>query len=346
VRLPLDIREITSAGKDAREEREQPVNLAVFVEPDAPEELVEAVRARLSPQTSGAKLQIAVTEPGVLLSLAPDVDALIALLGSGAESIRASLAEAREHYVPSVALALGADRDLVSRRLEHPLLDTLVSQDADHLVDEDLSAWLADRLSAKRLSLATNFVFMRKAVAEESVKATAFQNAVIGVVAILPGADMPLMTANQAKMLLQIAAAYGQPLGSERIKELAAVVGGGFVFRTVARELLSFLPGVGWVLKGGVAYAGTLAMGNTAIAYFERGADISEVLREARSARDRAMAQARARMKRGQAAQSANGTGYAPAVGAGSVAESRRSAPPAEGTSADAAADPAGAGDS
>lgn len=326
VKLPLDIREITSASKDAREQREQPLNVAVFVDKDAPEELVEAVRARLSPQTSSARLHIAVAEPGVLLSLAPDADAVVALLGSGADSMRGSLAEARGHYVPSAALALGTDRDLVSRRLGHPLLDTLVGEDAERLADEALSAWLADRLSAKRLALATNFAFMRKAVAEESVKATAFQNAVIGVVAILPGADMPLMTANQAKMLLQIAAAYGQPLGSERIKELAAVVGGGFAFRTVARELLSFVPGVGWALKGGVAYAGTLAMGSAAIAYFERGADLSEVLREARSARDRAMAQARARMKRGDAARSNVVGGYVPA----------RAGEPAGGGSGDA----------
>ena len=40
------------------------------------------------------------------------------------------------------------------------------------------------------------------------------------LVVFIPGADMPIMTLNQAKMLLQIAAAYGQPLSAERIKEL------------------------------------------------------------------------------------------------------------------------------
>jgi len=340
----LDIREITSASKDAREEREQPLNLAVFVDPDSPDVLLEAVRSRLSPQTSAARLHIAMAEPGLKLSLAPEADAVVALIGSGTDSMRGSLADAREHYVPTAALALGSDRDLVSRRLEHPLLDTLVDEDAEHLVDDDLGAWLADRLSAKRLALATNFAFMRKAVAEESVKATAFQNAVIGVVAILPGADMPLMTANQAKMLLQIAAAYGQPLGSERIKELAAVVGGGFALRTIASELLSFVPGVGWVLKGGIAYAGTLAMGAAAIAYFERGADLSEVLREARAARDQAMAQARARIKRHERWRPGPNatTTYAPAIGA---QPEKALAGPGIDTAQALVSDPAGAGD-
>ena len=300
MRLPIDIREISSASKTAREEREQPLRIAVFVDPDTPEALLDAVRTRLSPQTSYARLHIAVSEPGVRLSLAPDVDAVVALLGSGTESMRASIADAREHYVPTVALALGDDRDVVAGRLEHPILDTLVKQDAAELVEDDLGAWLADRLSAKRLALATNFAFMRRAVAEESVKATAFQNAVIGVVAIMPGADMPLMTANQAKMLLQIAAAYGEPLGTERIKELAVVVGGGFALRAIARQALVFVPGIGWAVKGGIGYAGTLAMGQAAIAYFERGADFSEVLHEARAARDKAVAEVRARARRGQ----------------------------------------------
>ncbi len=52
---------------------------------------------------------------------------------------------------------------------------------------------------------------------------TAAQNAGVGLVVVIPGADMPVMTANQAKMVLEIAAAYGQPLTVERIKELAAI---------------------------------------------------------------------------------------------------------------------------
>lgn len=300
MKLPLDIKDITNASKRIREEREQPVRIAVFTDVDAPDALLDAVRTRFVPYTSGARLHIAVAEPGLRLSLASDVDAVLAIVSSGAPSLRESLAEARERHVPVVAVALGENRDLVSGRLGHPLLDTLVGMNAEELVDDRLAEWLVDRLSSKRLALAANFAFMRRVIAEESVKATSFQNAVIGVVMIIPGADMPLMTANQAKMLLQIAAAYGEPLGTERIKELAAVVGGGLALRTLAREMVAFVPGVGWALKGGIAYAGTLAMGTAAIAYFERGADFGEVLEGARAARDRAVREAKARIGRGE----------------------------------------------
>ena len=95
------------------------------------------------------------------------------------------------------------------------------------------------------------------------------QNAGIGMVALIPGADMPVMTLNQAKMVLQIAAAYGQKLGRERAMELLCVVGGGFACRTLARQLVSVVPAFGWVVKGGVGFAGTIAMGCATIAYFE-----------------------------------------------------------------------------
>ncbi len=344
MRLPIDIREITNASKNAREEREKPLRIAVFVDPDAPEALVEVVRDRLAPQTSSARLHIAMAEPGLTLSLAPEADAVIALLGSGTESMRASLEDAREQYVPSAAIALGYDRDVVARRMGHPLLDTLVRPDPDELVDEHLAEWLADRLSSKRLALATNFAFMRKAVADEAVKATAFQNAVIGVIAVIPGADMPLMTANQAKMMLQIAAAYGEALGTERIKELAAVVGGGFALRAIARQALVFLPGIGWAIKGGIGYAGTLAMGEAAIAYFERGADFGEVLREARDARDRAMAEARARMRRAERSRDTAATAP-PARPVALPAAPTPSPPAGPATTVQSGGDSAGAGD-
>jgi len=314
VKLPMDIRDIARASERARTEREQLVRIAVLIEPDAPEDLVSAARERLRPASSGAQLQVEVYAPGTRISLIPEVDAVVALVGSASTGFGEALADARAEYVPVAALALGHDRDVASRRLSHPTLDTLADEDADDLVARDLGAWLVDRLSGKKLALAHNFAFMRRSVAEESVKVTAFQNGVIGVVAFVPGADLPLMTANQAKMLLQIAAAYGEPLGAERVKELLAVVGGAFALRAFARQLLGFVPGVGWAIKGGIGYAGTVAMGATAIAYFEHGADLSEVVHHATVARDRAMAEARARLRRGE--QPALQTGVQDSTGA------------------------------
>ena len=212
--------------------------------------------------------------PARALIIDDAADAVIAITGPG-DTLERSLAGSREKFVPTVVLALGEHADVVSRRARSP--DPGHDRRATSIdeITPKLGAWLADRVSGKRLALASNFALVRRAVAVESVKATSFQNGVIGAVMIIPGADLPIMTANQAKMVLQIAAAYGVPLGAERIKELAAVVGGAFTLRAIARQFLDFVPGVGWAIKGAIGYTGTLAMGYAAIEYFEGGADLS-----------------------------------------------------------------------
>ena len=142
-------------------------------------------------------------------------------------------------------------------------------------LDRRMGEWVVAACREKRLALALSFPFVRKPLSLEAVSATSLQNAGIGLVLFIPGADMPLMTLNQAKMLLQIAAAYGEPMSAARVKELAAIVAGGFACRSVARQVAGVVPGVGWAVKAGVGYAGTKAMGLAAIEYFERGGNIA-----------------------------------------------------------------------
>jgi uncharacterized protein (DUF697 family) len=85
---------------------------------------------------------------------------------------------------------------------------------------------------------------------------------------------MPAMTANQIRMVLKIAAAYGEELGLDRALEILSVVGTAFVFRALAREALDFVPGFGWALKGAFGFSATVALGEAAIAYFEAGAPL------------------------------------------------------------------------
>jgi uncharacterized protein (DUF697 family) len=273
--------DLVRSGAKLDEERSQEVLVQVIVEVDAPEELVEALRARLVPQTSRARLAIGVAGAGERLAVEPAADAVIVAGGGLGEDVRRLLAEARQAFVPTALLcaASPSEHARIAREMGHPAADVLVDEDAERLVSERLAVWLSDEVSSKRVALAHNFPFMRRAVAEAAVQATAWQNALIGTVGFVPGSDMPVMTANQIKMLLQIAAAYGEPLGPERIKELLAIVGGGFVFRTLAREIVGVVPVLGWAIKGGIGYSGTLAMGKAAIAYFERGADLPAVAR-------------------------------------------------------------------
>jgi uncharacterized protein (DUF697 family) len=277
--FPVDIRDYAKTGRQVEEARQEPVRVAIFVEVDAPDVLVDFVQKAFHPYTPNAKVDVEVAEAGTRLIADPTTDVVIGVVGSGATGIAHSLDLARERAIPTVAMAIGDEAREIANVLGSPYRDTLAASEADELVEDELGDWLVDRLPGKRAALAYNFQFMRRAVAVDAVKNTAWQNGVIGVVAFFPGADMPLMTANQAKMAMQIAAAYGETIGLERLKELGVVVGGAFVFRTVARQAAGFVPGFGWAIKGGIGAAGTLAMGYGIIEYFEQDVDLSGVRR-------------------------------------------------------------------
>jgi uncharacterized protein (DUF697 family) len=161
-----------------------------------------------------------------------------------------------------------------------------LTSDTFDILDERMGKWIIGSSPASRLAFALAFPFVRRPLANEAIHATAAQNAAVGLVPVLPGADMPVMTLNQAKMLLEIAAAYGQPVGRERVRELVALVAGAFGLRNVARSATKFVPFAGPVISGAVGYAGTEAMGRAAADYFEAGGDLMGVAAAVQNARD------------------------------------------------------------
>ena len=195
---------------------------------------------------------------------------------------------------PAAAPETAADLALLEHPApveEEPAADKpiVLDEEAAATLDRRMGEWIIAACRDKKLAFALAFPFVRRPLSLDAVRATAIQNAGVGVVVFIPGADMPIMTLNQAKMLLQIAAAYGQPLSAERIKELAAVVGGAFLFRNIARTAVGVVPVLGWAIKGAVGFAGTEAMGRAAIEYFEAGGDIVGVANVVQKARDEAV---------------------------------------------------------
>ncbi|MDR1013952.1 MAG: hypothetical protein LBL86_03115 [Coriobacteriales bacterium] len=141
-----------------------------------------------------------------------------------------------------------------------------------------LGAWVVRRLPDEQLALARALGFVRGPFVRNAVQAVALQNAAIAAVFFLPGADMPLLTLNQMRLFLRIAAAYDVAFDRQRIYELAVLLLSGLGFRTLARRLVGMVPVLGWAVRGGVGYTGTLAIGAAAQEYFERGGDLRSLL--------------------------------------------------------------------
>lgn len=140
----------------------------------------------------------------------------------------------------------------------------------DKMVRKRLAPRVIQTLNNLEIPLGTKIPYFRKIVADRIIQKISIENGLIGLAVIIPGVDMPALTLNQIRMVLRIAALYEKDLSIKRLKEILTVLGSGFIFRTVARELLDFVPGPGWLIKGSVAYSGTLALGRAAIKYFER----------------------------------------------------------------------------
>jgi uncharacterized protein (DUF697 family) len=128
---------------------------------------------------------------------------------------------------------------------------------------------VARKLGEDGTALAARLPSIRGAVCDELIGSFSKKNAIIAAAVFIPGVDLPVLTLNQARLVLRLALAYGQELDRERAVELLGVVGLGFGLRTVARELLDLVPVAGWAVKGAVAYAGTKAIGEAAVRYFE-----------------------------------------------------------------------------
>ncbi|OFW59679.1 MAG: hypothetical protein A2133_01115 [Actinobacteria bacterium RBG_16_64_13] len=125
------------------------------------------------------------------------------------------------------------------------------------------------------VALGRRYPAIRDAAAKRVIYRTAGQNALVGLVFFVPGADMPAMTLNQAKMALSIGTLYGAEIDKERAVELAGIVGVGLGMRALSRYLARSAPGIALVTKAAVGYGATVALGLGAVRYFASGAPAS-----------------------------------------------------------------------
>lgn len=96
----------------------------------------------------------------------------------------------------------------------------------------------------------------------------------------IPLADFPILTSLQASMVASIAHVSGREfnakLAAEFLGALGANIGAGLVLREGARAAAKFVPGWGNAISGGVAAAGTYAIGRAAVAYFIDGVSLAD----------------------------------------------------------------------
>jgi uncharacterized protein (DUF697 family) len=167
--------------------------------------------------------------------------------------------EVAEQTVP------GLDRDSLRTRFFPPLVECC--RGVEIAVGRRLPA-LRETISAKLTRDAA-----RSALKIAIASAVVDQVPVLGVVlgAMASAGDTVAITAIQIVLLMQIGATYGKEPDMQRTWEMLPVLGGGFGWRILARELSGFIPVAGVAIKGAIAYAGTIVVGEGITFYYEHG---------------------------------------------------------------------------
>lgn len=296
--MPIDVSKVLSAITTIGQQRDLPSRVELVFDPTASNALVDKVIEAFVDVSSNAHVTDVVLDKKVPV-IPKDTD-LVIVIGGDSLLLGDVVHVAEECDVPAVVvIERGKTYFAKDRRSAQAYADMTLSAntaptltgtahtpgvgrgiDLENLVDleldgesarplEQLGTWIVQNVPSKRLSLARAFPFIRHPLAVELAKQTTIQNGAIGLVFFVPGADMPLIALNQAKMVLQIAAVYGKEMSKERLGEVLAVMAGGFGCRAVARQLVARAPMLGWAIKPAVAASGTMGMAIAAIEYYE-----------------------------------------------------------------------------
>ena len=144
------------------------------------------------------------------------------------------------------------------------------------LLDEDLSP------------LARAFPLFRVPVAKQMINDTCLSNAAYsfstGLAEIVPVLGIPLTVADiivltkmQAFLVYKLGLALGySTLWQDYAAEFGGVLGGGFLWRQIARSLVGLIPLYGIVPKVAISYAGTYVVGNVVLRWYLTGRHISK----------------------------------------------------------------------
>ena len=203
---------------------------------------------------SGARLDLLVPLRLPIFSVTVDPDALPVVPLSAPQA-----GAVGDYVVPSI------DRETLRGRIFPHLVDRC--KGVEVAVGRNLPA-LRETVAAKLTRDAASSA-LKVAAASAVVDHVPLLGIVLGAVA--SAGDMVAITGIQIVLMMQIGAVYDHEPEVADIWELLPVVGGGLGWRMLSRELSGFIPVAGVAIKGAIAYAGTIVVGEGVSFYYQHG---------------------------------------------------------------------------
>jgi uncharacterized protein (DUF697 family) len=216
---------------------------------------------------------------------------VLALIVSGTPDLPVSLKHVDEHCIRArvarVTMVVGNASPAAAARRIGEAARVAIAAPTPAEIERVASTLVGEVPGDQRLALAAALPVLRQAVAAAIVDETSKANATFALTtglaetvpvltAPLNLGDMVVLTKNQLLMGYRIMLASGRD-GDPRamIGEVLGVLGGGLLFRQIARQLVGLIPVIGLLPKVAVAYGGTWAMGRALTAWALGGDDVT-----------------------------------------------------------------------
>ena len=193
----------------------------------------------------------------------------------------------RQTHVPVVVAHLSSEPAPGSSRV--PGYVTIAQLDAR--AAESIAETLIELLPMdERLAYAHQLSAFRRPYFDLTIDETSRANATYafttGLAEVVPVLTIPLnlgdiviLTKNQLLMGYRLVLAAGRDGDPRKLMaELLGVLGGGFLFRQVARQLVGLIPIVGLLPKVAIAYGGTWAIGRAVTLWLTEGREVTSDL--------------------------------------------------------------------
>ncbi|MCL2679869.1 MAG: hypothetical protein FWF11_00095 [Coriobacteriia bacterium] len=271
--LPVQPLSLLHQAKSYLGMRNETLKLGLFVDPRLADATIDCLVQLFKPAGEKTRVLVHVIKDEMSLSDHVSYDAAVFVV-HGPDCAQQLIAAAHEQGLPTLVVLEEGLRHDAATAYDISILD-VASARKDELLTTQMANWFADNLSEHRMALAADFAFMRPALASSTITATARQNAIIAAVFFVPGADLPVMTMNQIKMVLQLAFIYGEDLTLSRVAESAVVVIAAYSSRAAVRTVLAGTSRIfNLPLKCAVAYASTLALGKGMELWLQKAPDI------------------------------------------------------------------------
>jgi uncharacterized protein (DUF697 family) len=129
---------------------------------------------------------------------------------------------------------------------------------------------IADTSPQLNTALGREVPVWRPFAAQRVTERAAMLSGLIGVEPV-PLLDLPFQVLLQLRLVMRLAAIYGEPQSDRYSRELIATMVGGAALRYAGQQVAKVVPLVGWAVSGALAAGGTWAIGKAAEAYFANG---------------------------------------------------------------------------